>query len=361
MALFSSTNSYLGLDIGTSAIKIVELLNRRQRIEVATYGSVNVPNMLLDARANETEIIEKVSGIIKQLASQAGVVSDSVIAALPSSIVFSTVISMPNLPDAELDQAVRFAARDIVPADLEDTVLGWSRVGQRPHMEGEKTPVGSSSPKGDKSPIFIIAAPKDVVDRYKKVITAANLELVALEVETFPLVRSLLSGEKDSSLIVDIGDRVTTYHIIDEGTPRVSFSLDLGGRDITDAIAQGMKISNEQAHSHKVAHGISSVAPQDYLSAAKGPVDMLITQGNQLLSMYAGQHKRSIKKIVLIGGGAKLKALDEVWTKSGEFKVSVGNPWRGLSYPQQLDQRIKELGPTYAVAIGLAQRRLTHV
>ncbi|MDP3997544.1 MAG: pilus assembly protein PilM [bacterium] len=368
MVFFGTPNSYLGLDIGTSSLKVVELVNRRKRVEVGTYGQINFPNPLINPDTDEDKAIAETAQAITKLLDAAQVSTDAVIAALPSSIVFSSVINLPAASDADMDKAVHFAARDIVPADLSETVLGWSILGGTPHLDSDHTPLSADKkeapPKinaADSVPVFLTAAPKEVVNRYERLIKLLKLNLVALEVETFSLARSLLSGAADSALIIDIGDRVTTYHIVDRGAPRVSFTLDYGGKDITAAIASSNRSDTAQAESLKVKYGLGTGAPQDLRLTINNAVLKIMEQSRRLLDIYSQQSGRVINKTILIGGGANLPDLAPAWSNFLRHKVSVGNPWQGLAVPDQLVSKLTELGPAYAVAVGLAQRQISQV
>jgi type IV pilus assembly protein PilM len=368
MAFFGTPNAYLGLDVGTSSLKLVELVDRKKRHELVTYAQANVPNILLHPGKNEEEAIQRMATLVARMMDRASVSTDVVVAALPSSIVFSTVLMLPALSDTELDKAVHFAARDIVPADLEEMVLGWSRVGFDPHMDTDHSSSATPAPIAASAltaattiPIFLTAAPVNVVNRYSKLMERLKLQLLALEVETFPLARSLLTGPADTSLIVDIGDLTTAFHIIDKGTPQVSYTVEYGGRHITTKLAQSLGITEEQAEQQKVKFGLSKDAPQAVQLASQAAVQELIDKARSFLQQYTTQYQRPIRKTVLIGGGANLRELKDVWAKVFGHATMIGNPWRGLSYPAELENRLMTLGPTYAVAIGLAMRGLHKV
>lgn len=373
MALFGTTNAYLGLDIGTSALKVVELVNRRKRIELTTYGSANLANLLVGPKS-DADSIKRMANVIVRLLDKAGVSTDSVVAALPSSVVFSTVLTLPQLSEADLDRAVRVAARDVVPADLDDTVLGWSRLGQSagPHpaqsVDVKNTPAppagagdGATISTSDTVSVFLTAAPKDVVERYIQVIEMTKLELVALEVETFALARSLLSNQRDSALVADIGNRVTTFHIIDGGTPRASVSVEYGGRDITQAIADSLRLSPAEAEKKKIAQGLSNSAPKELREVIMKSLLKILEPAQQLLARYAFQYHRQIPRTILIGGGASLPELARHWSSHTHLPVVIGTPWRGLALPNLLENRLAEIGPNFAVAAGLAERQLAQV
>lgn len=339
MALFGTPNSFLGLDIGSSSVKLVELVNRRARIEVAAYAQVDVPNLLIQPQTDGEAAIHRMADAIALALDRAGVATDTVIAALPNSIVFSTQLTLPALPESEIEKAVNFAAKDVVPADLSETYLAWSHVGAAG------------------GPVFVTAAPKEIVERYLKLMKVLQLHVQALEVETFALVRALFDkADSAEGLIVDIGDRTTTFHIIAAGTPRVSYSVDQGGFTLTEHISASLNISRTEAEKQKTSHGLDPSGGKPLQEATESALAPLAEQARNVIELYASQGERPLWRSILIGGGANLKGIAAYWEKAIGHKTAVGNPWRGLSYPQSLESRLHLLGPTFAVAAGLAQR-----
>lgn len=357
------------MDLGTSTSKIVELVDRKRRIELTTYAESNMRNLLVNPPNGDQDAISRTAEILRQMMERAGTTADAAVAALPGGVVFSTVLMMPRIPDSEMEKAVRFAARDVVPADIDEMVLGWSRVGSEPHMSTDhpgvtKTPEGEkrtpTTPDGP-SPVFITAAPKDIVSRYIAVFETMQMTLLALEVETFPLVRSLLHGGGSSTLLVDIGSRATTFHIIDGGTPRVSHTIDFGGYDVTSAVAQAVGLSEQEAEQKKVEHGLLEQQEASIRSAIESAVTRQVEKAKDLLNLYEQKEGSRITKSVLIGGGANLQGLPEYWLKALGTQTSVGNPWKGLAYPQKLEGVLTEIGPRFGVAVGLALRGFAHM
>jgi type IV pilus assembly protein PilM len=365
-AFFGSPQSFLGLDIGTSSIKLVELVDRKKRIELTTYASAAWPNALLEPSGPAADDIQATANLIARMLDASQAVSDTAVVALPSSITFSSVLTLPDLRDKDLDKAVRFAARDIIPTNLKDMVLGWSRVGENPHMDvsdpsaasapAPTRPTPSASTASQTLPVFITAAPQDIVQRYTQVIKLLKLNLEALEVETFPLARSLLASAQDSALIVDLGDKTTTFHLIDQGTPRVSHSLDYGGSDITAAITSSASLTREAAEAEKTSRGLTSSADSPALRAISTSLERLLAEAKRVVDNYHQDEGRLIKKTILIGGGANLPGLTDYWSRATKTPVVIGNPWQGLSFPQELNQQLPVVGSHYAVAVGLALR-----
>lgn len=366
MALFGTSSSFLGLDLGTSTLKVVELVDRRKRLELTAYAQANLPNILIQPPGSVDDALRVTANVVSQMLEKAHSTSDTVIAALPSSVVFSTVMMLPDLPEADLAKAVHFAARDVVPTSLDEMVLGWSRLGAQPHMDTgvsdlvEKegsTPVKEAvSSKAAAVPVFVTAAPKAIIDRYLKLVELLKLKLHALEVETFPLARSLLNQSADSALIFDLGDKATTYHLIDRGAARISFTLEYGGQNITTDLAKSMAISVDEAEQQKAQFGLQNSGSAILHTSIEKSMNSIIQQARRLQESYRKDTGRSINKIVLIGGGANMPGLAETCSRLLSVKATVGDPWKGLSYPEGLESRLTELGPRYAVAVGLALR-----
>lgn len=369
MALFGSPNAFIGLDIGTSSLKLVELVDRKSRVEVATYAQANLPNILLDPQEDENEAVHAVVKIVSDMMERSRVASDIVVAALPSSIIFSTVLTLPEMSDDDLDKAVHFAARDVVPADLDEMVLGWSRVGHLPRMDTAVAAAPAALPNipdpavsaVGRVPIFLTAAPQKVVARYLKLVELLKVQLYALEVETLPLARALLGPANEGALIVDIGDLASTFHIIEGGTPRLSYTLEYGGAQITARLAQVLGIDLRQAEEEKVRWGLAADGPAKIQAIILAAMESLMGKAQELTDQYRTRYQSAVRRTVLIGGGALMRGLAEAWSKKVSQPAVVGDPWRGLSYPQELAGRLAALGPTYAVAIGLAMRGTTKV
>lgn len=369
MALFNSPATCIGVDLGTSTSKIVELVDRKKRVELTTYAESNMRNLLINPPNGDQDAISRTADTLRQMMDRAGTATESAVAALPGGAVFSTVLMMPPIPDSEMEKAVRFAARDVVPADIDEMVLGWSRVGSQPHMATDHTDTATKfeetkttpPPSDGPAPVFITAAPKDIVSRYAAVFERMQIMLLALEVETFPLARSLLHSTAPSTLLVDIGSRATTFHIIDGGIPRVSHTIDFGGYDITSSIVQKVKVSEDEAEHSKDEKGLLPEQDDAIRSAIEVAVLRQVEKAKDLLGLYEQKENRRISKAVLIGGGANLKGLSDYWSRGLAIQTTVGNPWKGLSYPQKLEGVLTEIGPRFGVAVGLALRGFTHV
>jgi len=381
MAFFSKKESFIGLDIGTSSIKVVELTrDGKEGIRLSTYASAK--SSLSLARSGDNDSVAKVATIAHEILRRAGASATSTVAALPSLSVFATVISLPEMNERDLEKAVVLAAKNYVPTPLKDVVLGWTAMKEQITASENSLPVESGSAVGvdaalkgeikkdekveKKVPvrttrgsfeIFLTAASKDLVQNYSSVIERLNLNLVALEIESFPLSRSLLGSAKEPALLVDIGDLSTNFYIVDNGYLRINQSTDIGGDVITKTIATKLSISEDEAEKRKCTLGLTKDGADDGLAAAaKTIIKDIMDRGTNLRRIFERKSNKNVTKTILIGGGANLKGLAKYWEEASGLSTEVGNPWKGIKAPPILTNRLSAIGPSFAVAVGLALR-----
>jgi type IV pilus assembly protein PilM len=401
MSIFSRKESYIGLDIGTSSIKIVELRREgRDQIKLVTYASAKSAESLASDQDNVA--VTHISAIAHEMLRRAGVTSSEVVAALPSLSVFSAVLSLPDMSERDLEKAVVLAAKNYVPSPLKDVVLGWTAMkdfmpskssvamdkskGLMSSVAGNASNVVNLNATGEKvqekqivplvaedsaelkarrplakknSEIFLTAAPKELVQRYSAVIDRLDLSLVALEVESFPLSRSLLGNKKEPALLVDIGDLATNFSIVDNGYLRINQSADIGGAALTKAIVSKFGVSFETAEARKVSFGLTMENEGESTAMAIKPVVKdIIDRSLNLKRIFERKSNKVVGKVVLIGGGANLKGLAQFWQETSGMPTEVGNPWKGVRVPTALNNKLIANGPSFAVAVRLALREL---
>lgn len=376
MAIFSRNDSYIGLDVGTSSIKLVELKKEgRDALRLVTYASASGANSLMQGEGNEA--IARTATIVREMMRKSSATATNAVVALPSLSVFSTVVSLPEMNEKDMEQAINYSAKNYVPSPLEEVVLGWTpivekKVTLKVREEDEEKPQNPDKEVEKKEEdkkdverlterknmdVFLTAAPKDLVGRYSAVVDRLGLKLVAMEIESFPLSRSLLKDTSEPVLMVDIGDLATGFSVVENGYLRINQSVDMGGKNITEAIVARLGISYEEAEKRKQETGLLPVNGDDSLRVAMGPILRdIIDKSSNLRYLFERKRKKKISKVVLIGGGANLKGLSEFWTEVFGVAAEVGNPWKGIRVPAVLNERLRILGPSFAVAVGLALR-----
>lgn len=352
MSTFNPKQSFLGIDIGTSSIKAVQIGDDNGRPRLMTYGYIETHSDIVksDSAASQQSVV----AAIKSLLKEAHVSTTRVIAALPSFTVFSSIISLPLMTRKELNSAVRFEAKKFVPMPIDDLVLDWKLLKETP-VKGQPA---DRAPKNLR--VLITAAPKSLVKRYIDIFKATGLQLDNLETEALALERSLVGSDPAPVMIVDIGAVATDIAIMVDGIPLINRSIDVGGETITKSIAQSLTVDHDRAEQFKRDFGLN--ASQSNVSQVPKTIEFvlssIVNEIRFVLNLYRNQGTGPIEKIILAGGTAFLLNLPAYLEKTLSIKTFIGDPWARVIYPVELKAVLQEIGPRFAVPIGLAMREI---
>lgn len=374
MGLFGSNKQYLGIDIGSSAIKLVELSEEKKRPKLITYGYVEQKNDILTQTSQEAK--DNIVKGIQEIQKQARTTSTQVIAALPSYTVFASVIRLPQMNKKDLVKAVNTEAAKFVPMPVEEMIVDWKILDDNAltqHFAANESLTGSeqktdstakiTSKKQKYLKILLTAAPKDLVSRYIDIFKQAKLQLVSLETESFALERALIGNDKSPIMMIDMGATATTISVVADSVPLINRSIDVGGISITKAIANSLNIEPDRAEQFKRDFGLAQPNANGESPIPKRIQFMMTSIINEIryvLKQYESQNQGTVKidKIILAGGSAWLPNITTYLSQQLDVKVFLGDPWARVIYPLELKPVLQELGPRMAVSVGLAMRQI---
>ncbi len=375
MSLFSSHPSYLGVDIGTASVKVVELLNENGRPRLLTYGFAEEPLDIIHDSSEAT--LGKVASILVKICSEAKVSTKKTVAALPSFSVFSSIISLPNMNKKDIPQAVYWQAKKFVPLPLEEMTLDWKLLDKEIKINDLKNPLPKnvnaaentsqkekgaleavSNNKQDNLKVLIAAAPKKLVFKYVEIFKKAGFELLSLETENFAMERSMVGGDKNPVMIVDIGDLTSDISIVENSIPLLARSVDVGGKLITETIVNSLHVDQKRAEQFK--RDIGFLPGEGNLpKVIEKVVAPIINEIKYCFDLYASsQSNQRIEKIILTGGSSFLPNIDKYLSDLLNIKVFIGDPWARIIYPLELKSTLSELATRFSVAVGLAMREI---
>ncbi|KKR05137.1 MAG: Type IV pilus assembly protein PilM [Parcubacteria group bacterium GW2011_GWC2_39_14] len=362
MGLFSGDKNanFLGVDIGGSSIKLVELTNNNGRAQLVTYG-------YLERALSGTKLIDepdKTAELIKRVVEQSKATSRRAITALPSSVVFTAIISLPEILKKDLSstkkltEAVEWEAKKVLPMPLEEMVLDWKLLTKPEDLVKKE----EQTEKIHNVQVLLTAAAKEVVTKYIQVFKKAGLELISLETESFALARSMVGKDKSLVVLVDIGAVNTDISIIENTIPIVNRSVGIGGMQISQAIAQTLNIKVEQAEQFKrdLEGNVQDLGAGETLpEVIKRPIQTIVDEIQYSINFYLEQAENAnkrVEKVILSGGTANLFNLPKYFSDTLNLKTFIGNPWARVIYPEDLDPILQSIGPRLATALGLAMR-----
>lgn len=339
----------LGIDVGVSAIKVVELDRAEGRYALKNYAIFPLTSYLMQSGHEATSEPLKVSGqqiakAIRKSLNEAGIDAKTAFLSLPINLSFSTLITFPpNIPDKEIAAAAPLEARKYIPVPLSEVVLDWNIF-------------NTLSKKGGKQ-AFVVAVPKEIVAKCGEIMKLAGLNLSSIEGEIFCLHRSLIGNDKSTIMLVDAGSRSTSLSIIDAGNVRVVHSLRLGGMEISRRIAQAMNVGFDEAEALKRKLGQAGNEHEQAKNLIRAMLNNLFLEIKKVVQAYENKYGRKVEKCILTGGGTKLYGFAEQFKSKLGLDVSPGRPFARVVLPSSLPQPVfQELDPMLAIAVGLAMK-----
>jgi len=343
MFLFKKEKTILGFDLSKKSVKVVELNHETEKPTLVTYGGLEISKKIsTDIAINQEEILKTIDEVI----TRSKATTKNIVASLHPQHVFSSILTVPNVPDNELKEAIKWEAKNYIPAPLEEVILDWQKINRLP-QEG-------------KIEIYLIAAPKKTVNYYLDIYRKAGLNPLALEVDPLAILRTLPFEEQKKTLIlIDFGAYETSITIIEKGILILCRTITLGGETLTKTISSSLNIDTARAEEFKKRFGIQPEKLEGQIIKSIQPiVNTLISEIKRSVDFYKKSGQETIEKIILSGGSAVLPGLVKYIQDSTNIETQLINPWANINYPTDIEKYVQEIGPSFATAIGLALRKI---
>lgn len=360
MGLFGGKpKSYLGIDIGTSGIKMAEIEREGGRPRLFTYAYVERGPEELSV--NYLEQPEQTAELLKKMIKRSKARSNLIISGLPGSAVFSSVITVPATSGKELQASIEAQAAKLIPMPIEEVILDWKPYMATGEMAGEAQKGKEAEISKTKTKqIILTAAAKSMVKKYIDIFKKADLKLSSLETEAFALIRSLVGRDKSIIAILDVGAVRTNVIIVSNGVPVMSRSIALGGVNFTKNIAAMMSLDLSIAEQFKRdSKSITALFGNGQIP--KTLEQFYVPIGNEVrysFNLFSGQNKepRKVEKLILTGGSAVLPQLAAFLTNLLGINAYIGDPFARVLTHEDLRPVLNDIAPRFAVSIGLAMR-----
>lgn len=344
--------SYLGVDIGTTSIKIVELSSSKQRPVLKNYGILesygHLERLNNAIQTSTLKMLDReTADLLIMLVRQLDLKTVDAVASLPSFTAFMAPLEMPAMSTQETVQAMQYQARQFVPLPISEVTLDWIKVGDYTNDKGNKM-----------QRFFLVSVPNEQIRKYERIFKAAGLNLIALEVESLSLARVLTSGDPTLTLIVDIGARSTAIMVARNGVLKESGQTDFAGSSLTQAISGGLSINIRRAEELKKQRGLMGSGGEYELSTLMLPfLDVILSEVKRVRDNYEKTYKEKVERIILSGGGSSLLGIEKYVSDAFKLPVVKADPFSRIICPPEAAPLMSELGPPFSVALGLGIRQ----
>lgn len=344
MSLLSGVSDFFGLDLGTTAIRVVQLRGSGPMKQLVKYAYTPVDSTLAMSDANADQ--QKIMQVLRDLIAQANISTRNVAVGIPSSKVFTTLVDIDRLPPNELAKSIRFQADSIIPTPLAESKIDWAVLGDSPK---DKTKVE----------VLLTSVANDYVEKRLDMLESIGLNVVAFEPDNLALSRALIPADANSpQMVLDIGYKSTDLVIALGGIPRLTRSIPTGNEAFIRAAIQNLSIDDKQAEQFIYKFGLNKDKLEGQIyNAIIGTVDILMTEIEKSIKFFQTRYPATkLDKIVVTGGASTLPEFPLYLANKFGLNVEIGNAWRNVSFAQARQNELMAISNNFGVAVGLAER-----
>jgi len=348
--------SVLGVDIGTSAIKIVQIKNKGGKVVLENYGALALgPYANLEPGQAAGLSKEKIVEALQDLIRESGITSKKAAIAIPLKDTMISLIDMPDVGEKQLKTMIPIEARKHIPVPMSEVTLNFW-VMSRP--DSLKTKSSDKKSNGGVE-VLIAAIHNNSINKYQEIKQEAGIEAQLFEIEIFSTIRSLVGSDISTVMVVDIGAGATKTAMIERGVLRGSHTINRGSQDVTVSLSKSFGISMGKAEEIKRDPSVLDEESRSRFAEVVGlPLSHIFFEANSVLLDYQKKHGKAVSKVILSGGGVLMEGLLGFAKENFKVDVVVGDPFARMEAPVFLRDTLKKAGPEFAVAVGLALEAL---
>ncbi|HUC89580.1 MAG TPA: type IV pilus assembly protein PilM [Patescibacteria group bacterium] len=344
MGLLNGVSSFFGLDIGTTAIRVVQLRGNGAIKSLVRYAYVPVDSKLVlsDAKTDQ----QRLAQIIKELVDKAGLSTHNVAVGVPSQRVFTGVADFDRLPPNELAKAIRYQADSLIPTPLEKSKIDWALIGDSPK---DKTKVE----------VLLSSVENDFVEQRLDLLESIGLDVIAFEPDNLALTRALISQDSTQpQMVIDIGSKTTDIVVTMNGAPRLTRSIPTGAESIIRSAAQNLNIDDKQARQFVFKFGLGRDKLEGRIyDAIIATVDLLTSEVDKSIKFFQARYVGApVSRVIVTGGASALPEFPLYLANKFGVEVEIGNAWRNVSFAPERQNELLAVSNHFGVAAGLAER-----
>lgn len=353
--------SVVGVDIGSSSLKVVQLRKEKGQAVLETYGELALGPYAGSEVGQATNLsAEQIIETLKDLLREAKVTTTSAGVSIPFARSLLSLVRLPYRKDPQEQKTViELEARKYIPVPTTEVQLDWFIVPKLevPASGPEQMPQGGkpAAPSAEMVDVLIVAVHNDELALLQSIVKGVGLAASFFEIEIFSTIRAVVDEPVKPVMVLDIGAASTKVYIVEHGVVALSHSISAGSQDITRAIATSGDVSLTRAETIKKEQGLAN---GERTKESELIFSRIFSEAHRVLVQFETSHNKSVSGIVLTGGGGVTKELSAYAQHTFSIDVRVADPFAKTQAPAFMRPVLQEIGPEFAVAVGLALRKL---
>jgi type IV pilus assembly protein PilM len=351
--------SVLGVDIGASSAKIVQLRISRGMAVLETYGEIALGPYAQQPIGKVVKLPpEKIAEALTDLMREANVTAKNAGLSVPFSASLVSVIDLPKVDQESLKRIIPIEARKYIPVPVSEVSLDWFVLPPEPTQDSAFDQLQDKNAiRKQGQEVLLVAIMNSILNDSKVVMETAGLNASFYEIEIFSSIRSASGHGIAPVLLVDLGAATTKMYIVERGVVRMTHSLSLGGQHMTEQLGRTLGWEFEKSERVKRERGlidssVYSMSENDRIKEALlSTLSRVFSEVNRVLLSYGQRYNKNVASVILTGGGASLPGIADIAKSSLNAQVSIADPFARTEAPAFLSKVLKEIGPGFSVSL----------
>ncbi|MCB9823044.1 type IV pilus assembly protein PilM [Candidatus Nomurabacteria bacterium] len=345
-SIFNAVGEFFALDIGSSAIRVVQLRGSGTNRTLIKHGAapINVQMALSDAQIDRTAV----GAVITKLLGESDITAKNVVVGLPANKTFVTVVDLPKMSPQEMASTIKYQADQYIPMAVDDAKIDWSVLGDSPEEAG-------------KTEVLLASVANEFSEKRMELLESIGLNVIGLEPESLAIARSLTpsSGAQSAQMILDMGEYATDIVMTFGGAPRLVRSIPTGAQSLLKSAKQNLNIDDNQSRQFVYKFGFDKTKLEGQIFKSLEPTaQVIVTEIQKSMKFFTNRYKNTqLSGIVTSGAAALLPGFHQYISEAaGGIPVQAGNCWQNVSYSNSSHEQLMSVNHQFAVAVGLALR-----
>ena len=342
--MIKSVGDFFGLDIGTNAVRVVQLSGGGNSFSLQHYGYAPVDSATTASDSPEAK--KRLGDVIMTAIGQSGIKTRDVAIGLPSQKTFTTVIDVPVMSEAELRSTIKYQLEQYIPMALDDAKVDWALLGQSLH-----------DPKQQE--VLLTSTAVTYSEERLEFIESLGLNVIAAEPDPIAMIRSLLPADaKDARLIIDMGEQSADIAITYDGAPRLVRTIPMGLSSLVKSAVQNLNVKDDQARQFILKFGLAPDRLEgQVLHSIESVLENFVGELTKSIKFFQTRYPNTpVGGILLAGFATSIPRLGEYVSAQTSIPAAAANPWQKVRVSQADQEKLLPVVNEFATAVGLAQR-----
>ena len=334
----------VGVDIGSVAIKVVEVEDRRGTLTLTTYGELQAGPYDNQPLGEAAELnVENQKNAVVDILRESAVKSRHAVFAMPLSSSFVTIMSMSAKEDEDISSRIHVEARKYIPVPITDVTLDWAELATGEEEEGTRE-------------VLLAAIQNEALEKLRELMSSVNMHNQPTEIESFSTVRSLFTEGDGSVAVLDLGGVTSKLYVTRTGLLQRMHRVRAGGSILTTRLAKMLDSTFEEAEAIKRNVKKGDKEYEDVMKVTTSTFERPLQEFKRVMEQYEKKTGEEIERVELTGGVAMMVGIRPFVEDVLQREVEFADPFAKVAYPAFMEDTIKTIGPIFSVALGAALR-----